>query len=89
MAPEPIIDVLQEALRIALFLSLPPLALALLIGLVISVFQAVTSIQEQTMVFIPKIIAVSVALMVFMPWMVATAVDFTARLFQMIPTLAR
>ena len=89
MVPDPIIDVLQEALYISLFLSLPPLLLTLIVGLVVSIFQAVTSIQEQTMVFIPKIIVASLALLVFMPWMVASLVDFTARIFQMSAQFAK
>ncbi|MCX7046807.1 MAG: flagellar biosynthesis protein FliQ [Candidatus Sumerlaeota bacterium] len=89
MAPDPIIDVMQEALYISLFLSLPPLLLTLVVGLVVSIFQAVTSIQEQTMVFIPKIIAASLALLVFMPWMVSSLVDFTARILQMTAQFAK
>ena len=89
MAPDTIIDVMQQALLVALLLSLPPLGLALIIGLVIAVFQAITSIQEQTMVFIPKILATSVALLIFMPWMMASMVDFTRRILLMIPDLVK
>ena len=87
MTPETVIDIMQEGLRVALQLSLPPLGLALTIGLSVAILQAVTSIQEQTMVFIPKILATATALLIFIPWMIATLVDFTSRLIQMIPTV--
>lgn len=87
MAPEPIIDLMQQALQTALFLALPPMALMLIVGLSVALFQAVTSIQEQTLVFIPKILAAGVALLIFMPWMVSTVVDFTRRLYEVIPDI--
>ncbi len=65
------------------------LILALVVGLMISILQAITQIQEMTLTFIPKIIAVSVALIIFLPWMITTVVGFTNQLFALIPTLAR
>ncbi|MBR3204902.1 MAG: flagellar biosynthesis protein FliQ, partial [Bacillus sp. (in: Bacteria)] len=57
------------------------LALALIVGLIVSVFQATTQIQEQTLAFIPKIVAVLIGLVVFGPWMLSTIVSFTTELF--------
>jgi flagellar biosynthetic protein FliQ len=64
------------------------LILALIVGLTISILQAITQIQEMTLTFIPKIIAVAVALILFLPWMIATVVGFTNQIFGMIPMLA-
>lgn len=71
-----------------LMVSAPMLAFGLLVGLVISVLQAVTQIHEMTLTFIPKIVAVAFALLMFLPWMINLLTDFTTRLFESIPTLA-
>jgi flagellar biosynthesis protein FliQ len=68
--------------------SAPMLILSLLVGLVISVFQAATSIQEFTLTFVPKIIAVAVVTVLTLPWMMETMVSFTVNLFNQIPGLA-
>ena len=67
----------------------PVLAVALVAGILVSVFQAVTQIQEMTMTFIPKIVAAALALLLFGPWMLQSLVDFTDRLFNDLPYLAR
>ena len=67
----------------------PVLAVALVAGILVSVFQAVTQVQEMTMTFIPKIVAAALALLLFGPWMLQSLVDFTARLFNDLPYLAR
>jgi flagellar biosynthesis protein FliQ len=89
VSPELVMDIMQEGLKTALCLSLPPLGLALIVGLCVSMFQAVTSIQEQTMVFIPKILAAGIALLIFMPWMIAMISDYTTRMFVRIPDFIR
>ncbi|MBM6847214.1 flagellar biosynthesis protein FliQ, partial [Bacillus licheniformis] len=66
---------------VTLLISGPLLALALLVGLIVSVFQATTQIQEQTLAFIPKIVAVLVGLVVFGPWMLSTILSFATELF--------
>ena len=71
-----------------LMVSAPMLAFGLIVGLVISVLQAVTQIHEMTLTFIPKIVAVAFALLMFLPWMINLLTDFTTRLFESIPTLA-
>jgi flagellar biosynthetic protein FliQ len=87
MNPDMVIHYGKEALEMILMLSLPMLMVALVVGVVISLFQAVTQIQEMTLTFVPKIIAVFVAIVVAAPWMVETLVSYTHRLFESIPTL--
>ncbi len=87
MTQEMVISIGREALTLTLLVSAPMLLLALVVGLAISIFQAVTQINEVTITFIPKIIAVSVALLVFLPWMIHMVVDFTTRLYALIPTM--
>lgn len=76
-----VLDIAQEALYTILLISAPVLGLTLLVGLLVSIFQATTQIQEPTLTFIPKILAALFSLMVFGPWMLGIIVDFTARLF--------
>jgi flagellar biosynthetic protein FliQ len=81
MGQSVIIDVARDALYTIILVSLPTLGLALLVGLVVSIFQATTQIQEPTLTFVPKILAVLFSILVFGPWMLNIIVDFTARLF--------
>ncbi|MFW5435159.1 flagellar biosynthesis protein FliQ [Paenibacillus apiarius] len=77
MSAEFIIGLAGQAVFTVLKVSAPMLAIALVVGLLISVFQATTQIQEQTLAFVPKIIAVMVAILLFGPWILTTVVDFT------------
>lgn len=77
----------REALTTALMVAAPVLGLGLLVGIVVSVFQAVTQIQEQTLSFIPKILAIFIALIIFGPWMLNMLVQFTHNLLVNIPAL--
>ena len=87
MSPELVIQIGQETLRIIVMLSAPLLLSALGVGLVIGLFQAATQIQEMTLSFIPKLIAVVVALFVAGAWMLQLISDFTIRLYERIPAL--
>jgi len=87
MTPQYVLSLGREAIMVTLMVSAPMLAFGLVIGLVISILQAVTQIHEMTLTFIPKIVAVAVALLIFMPWMINLMVDFTTRLLSSIPTL--
>ncbi len=78
----------QQAIELVLMLAGPLLLSALVIGLVVSVFQAATQINEQTLSFIPKLVGIFAALIFFVPWMVGTMVDFIQRLYGNIPWLA-
>ena len=80
-----IIQIGQNALWIVLLVSAPMLGLGLAVGLLVSVFQATTSIQEATLAFIPKIIAVFVAILIFGPWMLSILVEYFTNIFVNLP----
>lgn len=81
-----VIDLATRALVLAGELAAPMLVTSLVVGFAISVFQSITQIQEVTLSFVPKAIAVSIALVVCGNWMITTAVDFTEHLFTLIPS---
>jgi flagellar biosynthetic protein FliQ len=83
------IDIGRQALWITLILSGPLLLIGLVVGLFIGVFQAVTQINEMTLTFIPKILAVFGAFTFLLPWMAILMIDYTVDLFNKIPTLIR
>jgi len=72
-----VITIARETIMTALLLSAPPLLIGLVVGLVISIFQAVTQIQEQTLTFVPKLIAVLLSLLIFGPWMINLLMGFS------------
>lgn len=76
-----VIDLAQNALRVVLMVSAPMLGLSLIVGLAISIFQATTQIQEQTLTFIPKILAVIAGIALFGSWMLRILVEFTQNLY--------
>jgi len=79
----------REAIVVALLVCAPALLLGLATWLIVSVFQAVTQIQEPTLAFIPKIVVVALAILLFGPFMLALLTDFTSRVFTEIPTFVR
>lgn len=81
MSENYVIDLFQQSIFTILIVSGPMLGLALLVGLLVSVFQATTQIQEQTLAFVPKIIAVLLALIIFGPWILSHMIDFTLNIF--------
>jgi flagellar biosynthetic protein FliQ len=81
MSPEFVVSITTKALQIALLVAAPMLIFGLIAGLIISIFQAVTQIQEMTLTFIPKILAVVAAVVIFFPWMMQTVISFTHNLF--------
>ena len=76
-----IMDVARDAMMTVLYLAMPLLGISLVVGLVISVFQATTSIQEQTLTFIPKLVAILVSLALFGAWMGQVSVEFATSLY--------
>ena len=82
-----VIDLGRQALWTAMLVCAPLLVLALAVGLFIGIIQAATSINEMTLSFIPKLIAMALALLLFGSWMLVTLVDFTRSIFERIPTL--
>ncbi|MEG3641424.1 flagellar biosynthesis protein FliQ [Magnetococcus sp. PR-3] len=87
MTVDTVQNLVVEALRLALMISAPMLLTALVVGITISLLQAVTQIQEMTLTFIPKILATFVALMLTLPWMIQKLTDYFRHLFDTIPTL--
>jgi flagellar biosynthesis protein FliQ len=87
MTPEIIMTMGNQAINVALLLGAPMLLVALVIGLVISIFQAATQINEATLSFIPKLLAVFATLVIAGPWMLGNMVDYIRQLFGSIPTL--
>lgn len=75
-----------ETFRIALYLSLPMLLCGLIAGLLISIFQATTQINEMTLSFVPKIILVVTVIIFLMPWMISMMSEFTTRIIELIPS---
>ena len=84
-----IVRIVRDSLLQILLISAPMLGIGMFVGLLISIFQATTSIQEQTLTFVPKIVSIFLALIVFGNWMLATLMDYTRRLFEMIPLMTR
>ncbi|HTV73738.1 MAG TPA: flagellar biosynthesis protein FliQ [Candidatus Acidoferrales bacterium] len=84
-----VIQLGQQAILVALVAAAPVLLLSMIVGLTISLFQAVTQIQEPTLAFIPKIVVSALALMFFAPFILALLTDFAARTFSSISTFAR
>ena len=87
MTPESVMTLGYEAMRLSLLLAAPLLLVALVTGLLISLFQAATQINEMTLSFIPKLLAVFATLVVAGPWMLATVLDYMRNLFSSIPQL--
>jgi flagellar biosynthetic protein FliQ len=88
MNPEFAVELLKTVILQAVLLAAPFLAMAMIVGLVVSLFQAVTSINEQTLSFVPKALCVIGLLLVLMPWMIRELVEFTAAVFEKIPQMA-
>jgi flagellar biosynthetic protein FliQ len=84
-----IVGIMAEAIKVTLLVSAPVLIVGLIVGVAISLFQAVTQIQEMTLVFVPKIVAVMVVLVAALPWMISILMSFTQNLFVNIPNYAR
>lgn len=75
------IDILREALTVALYISGPILVVGLLIGLAVSIFQAVTQIQEQTLTFVPKIVGMVLTVIIIVPWIGVMLMEFSVKMF--------
>jgi flagellar biosynthetic protein FliQ len=76
-----IVDLAREALRTALYVAAPALIVSMIVGLSISVFQVVTSLQDQTVAFVPKVMAVMLVVVISFPWMMRVMIAFTAHMF--------
>jgi flagellar biosynthetic protein FliQ len=89
MTPEFVVSFAKEAITLTILISMPLLGLGLIVGLAVSIFQAVTSVQEMTLSFIPKILAVLLGLLFFAPWMLQRLVGFTRQIITDIPLYIR
>lgn len=89
MNAEAAVALIQRALVIALMLSAPMLIFGLVAGLLVSILQAVTQVQEMTLTFIPKMLAIAAAIFIFGQWMILVIIGFTREIFNLIPQAAR
>lgn len=89
MTPELATGIARDAIEITLLISLPILGVGMIVGLAVSIFQAVTQIQEMTLSFVPKILAVMLALLAFFPWIMSKLTVFTEKLITNIPQYIR
>ena len=87
MTPETVMTIAQRALEITLMLAAPLLLVALLVGLMVGVFQAATQINEMTLSFIPKLVGMAAAMVIAGPWMLKQLVSYTRMLIESIPSL--
>ncbi len=89
MTPESVMSVANEAVKLCLLISAPLLGIGLIVGLAIAILQATTQVQEMTLTFVPKIIAVLLTLIAVAPWMLHKMSFFTARIIESIPQFIR
>ena len=85
MTPEFVSEFFFEAMKVIMLLSMPVLIIGLAAGVLVSIFQAATSINEMTLVLIPKMLAVGLAIIIFFPWMLQTIVGFTQNIIMNLP----
>jgi flagellar biosynthetic protein FliQ len=81
------INLIRQGVLQVLMMAAPVLLIGMAVGLIVSIFQATTSIQEQTLTFVPKIAAILGSLIIFGPWMANSLINFTIRLFERIPDM--
>lgn len=89
MSQEMVVGLMTEAIKVLLMISAPMLIAGLVVGVLISIFQTATSIQDQTLTFIPKIVAVLLMLLTALPWVTQVMMDYTTRLFANLHTFVR
>ncbi len=87
MTPQTVMEIGRQALEVTLMVSAPMLMVALVVGLIVSIFQAATQINESTLSFIPRLVAMFITLIFAGPWMLQLMVDYIRRLFENIPSL--
>ena len=85
MNPESVVQIAKEAIEVTLYVSLPIMGVGMIVGLLISLFQAVTQIHEMTLTFVPKIVAVMLCLLFLMPWMMQKMITYTEQLINQLP----
>jgi flagellar biosynthetic protein FliQ len=89
MSPEFVIGFARQSIELALFMALPMLGIGLAVGVIVSIIQAATQVQEMTLTFIPKVLSIFIALLLAFPWLMDKMISFTHNLFVNIPTYIR
>jgi len=89
MTPDFVVGIMAETIKVTLLVAAPVLIVGLVVGVAISLFQAVTQVQEMTLVFVPKIVACLVALVAALPWMINLLLTFTHNLYSNIPNYVK
>jgi len=89
MTPDFVVGIARQAIQVTLIVALPILGIGLLVGIIVSLIQAATQIQEMTLTFIPKIVSIFIGLLLLLPWIMNTLMDFTMEVFNKIPPSAR
>ena len=89
MTPEFVVGFAQEAIKVTILVAMPMLGLGLIVGLAVSIFMATTQINEMTLTFIPKILAVLMGFLFFLPWMLQQLIDFAQNVITQIPMYVR
>ena len=89
MTPDFVVGIMAETIKVTLLLAAPVLIVGLIVGVAISLFQAVTQIHEMTLSFVPKIVAVLIALVAALPWMINLLLTFTHNLYSSIPNYVK
>lgn len=89
MTEEIVIEIIKEAFFTTFIVILPVLGVSLIVGIIISIFQAATSIQEMTLTFVPKILVTALAIVFLLPWMMDKIISFTLKVFSMFPGIIR
>ena len=87
MSPDYVVELMKELMTHIMMIAMPLLLTGMAVGLLVSLFQAVTSLQEQTLTFVPKALAVAALLFLLMPWMVRTLMDYTINIFDKMPSM--
>lgn len=87
MTEEFVVNLIRETMYTMLLIASPVLLISLIVGLIISILQAATSIQEVTLTFVPKVIVIALVLVLTLPWMMDVLISFTVNLFQQLATL--
>ena len=87
MTPESVMTMGRQAIEVTLMISAPMLLVALAVGLVVSIFQAATQINEMTLSFIPKLVGIFLAMIIAGPWMLSVMLDYMRQMFSSIPSL--
>ncbi|MBN3033183.1 MAG: flagellar biosynthesis protein FliQ [Candidatus Saganbacteria bacterium] len=89
MSQDFVVQVMFQGVNLTILISLPAVGVGLLVGFLISLFQAVTQIQEQTLTFVPKVVSVLLVIAFTSPWIISMMVDFTTTLWATIPSMVR